>query len=86
MSDKPREAVRNAGAFLTPDMGGGVGMIPVPVNALNVGPGEPGPEDEWNMPADPADPVAPADGPVAPEAPVVEPAPAGTPNPVTHRG
>ena len=80
MSDKPRAAVRNAGAFLTPDMGGGVGMIPVPVNALNVGPGKPGPEDEWNMPADPAD------GPAAPEAPIAEPSHAGTPNPVARRG
>jgi hypothetical protein len=79
MSDKPRVAVRNAGAFLTPDMGGGVGMIPVPMNALNVGPGQPGPEDEWNMPPDPAD------GPATPEAPVAGVADDTSPSPV-HRG
>ena len=80
MSDKPRVAVRNAGAFLTPDMGGGVGMIPVPMNALNVGPGQPGPEDEWNMPPDPAD------GPATPEAPVAESADETSPSPVMHWG
>jgi hypothetical protein len=25
-------------------------MIPMPMNSLSVGPGEPGPEDEWKMP------------------------------------
>jgi hypothetical protein len=80
MSDKPRVAVRNAGAFLTPDLGGGVGLIPVPMNALSVGPGKPGPEDEWKMPADPAD------GPAVQEAPVAKPAHEGMPNPVTRRG
>jgi hypothetical protein len=63
MSDERRTAVRNAGVFLTPDMGGagggggGGGMIPVPTNALNVGPGEPGPEDEWRLPMGPIDEV-----------------------------
>ena len=80
MSDKPRVAVRNAGAFLTPDLGGGVGLIPVPMNALSVGPGKPGPEDEWNIPPDPAD------SPAAQEAPVAKPAHEGMPNPVTRRG
>ena len=80
MSDKPRVAVRNAGAFLGPDLGGGGGLISVPTNALNVGPGQPGPEDEWNMPPDPAD------GPATPEAPVAESADNTPPSRVMHRG
>jgi hypothetical protein len=60
MADPRRTAVRNAGAFLPPDLGGG-GPIPVPANALNVGPGEPGPEDEWKIPAWPEDETKPTD-------------------------
>jgi hypothetical protein len=54
MADDRRTAVKNAGAFLPPDMSGG-GMIPVPVNSMSSGPGKPGPEDEWKMPALPDD-------------------------------
>jgi hypothetical protein len=51
MSDERRTPQRNVGAFLSPtDIGGG--MIPMPMNSLIVGPGEPGPEDEWKMPLD----------------------------------
>ena len=52
MSDPRRNVQRNAGAFLSPDMGGGGGMIPVPVNSMSAGTGEPGPEDEWKIPVD----------------------------------
>ena len=61
MGDPRRTAERNAGAFLSPDLGNGGGMIPVPVNAMSVGTGEPGPEDEWKMPALPEDEVKPAE-------------------------
>jgi hypothetical protein len=62
MGDQRRTAVRNAGAFLGPDMGGGGGIIPMPVNSMSAGtgPGEPGPEDEWKIPAWPEDAVEPA--------------------------
>jgi hypothetical protein len=52
MSEPRRTAEGNAGAFLAPDMGGGGGPIAVPMNKLGVGPGEPGPEDEWTFPTD----------------------------------
>ena len=84
MGDPRRTAVRNAGAFLPPDLGGGGGMVPVPTNALNVGPGEPGPEDEWKIPAWPEDEVKPA------EEAAPEPQPAahgsGLLHRLTHRG
>jgi len=49
MGDRRREVERNAGAFL------GVSMMPIPAptNALNDGPGEPGPGDDWHMPPEP---------------------------------
>lgn len=49
MGDRRREVQRNAGAFL------GVSMMPIPApaNAINVGPGQPGPGDDWQMPAEP---------------------------------
>jgi hypothetical protein len=48
MSEPRRTAERNAGAFLGPDM-----LVPAPMNAdtAGSGPGEPGPEDEWKIPA-----------------------------------
>jgi len=55
MTDEERTAVRNAGAFLGPGMSGGGGMlVAMPMNSLNVGPGEPGPGDEWKFPEVPA--------------------------------
>jgi hypothetical protein len=83
MGDPKRTAEGNAGAFLGPDMGGGGGMIPVPMNVLSSGAGEPGPEDEWKIPS-------PAEGePGVPEATAPEPAPAshaGLLHRLTHRG
>ena len=48
MSEPRRTGTRNAGAFLGPDM-----LIPAPMNvdASASGLGEPGPEDEWVIPA-----------------------------------
>ena len=55
MSDERRTAVRNAGAFLGPGMSGGGGMlVAMPMNSLTVGPGEPGPEDDWKFPEETA--------------------------------
>jgi hypothetical protein len=48
MSGRRREPERNAGAFLGPDM-----LIPAPMHPLSVGPGKPGPEDEWKVPMGP---------------------------------
>lgn len=51
MSDEEKTAEQNAGAFLEPGMSVGGGMpVAVPIDALNVGPGEPGPGDEWKFP------------------------------------
>jgi hypothetical protein len=52
MSDRKRVAEGNAGAFLGPDM-----LVPAPMNALNDGPGRPGPEDDWKMPPPPLDEI-----------------------------
>ena len=54
MGDSRRTAERNAGAFLSPDLGSGGGIVPVPMDlAPGTGPGKPGPEDEWVMPVGP---------------------------------
>lgn len=57
MGNRRRVAERNAGAFL-----GDMTAIPLPATAANVGPGKPGPGDEWNMPPAPFDEVAGQDG------------------------
>jgi hypothetical protein len=63
MENERPEAEKNAGVFLSPtDMGGG-GFV-VPMKPLNVGPGEPGPGDEWHMPDEPAE-TSPAPQPAA---------------------
>jgi hypothetical protein len=80
MSDKRPVAVRNAGAFLGPDMGGGGGIVPAPTNALNVGPGVPGPEDEWKIPVGPIDDIP------AEREPVPVPAHEGLLHRLTHKG
>ncbi len=50
--DERPEAEKNLGLFLNPaDMWGG-GFL-VPMNPLTMGPGEPGPADEWEFPAEP---------------------------------
>ena len=50
MSDKRREAEDNAGVFLADR-----GAVVVPIHGLNVGPGRPGPGDEWHVPAGPVE-------------------------------
>jgi hypothetical protein len=51
MSDEERTPEQDADTLLGPGMsGGGVMPVAMPVNALNVGPGEPGPGDEWKFP------------------------------------
>jgi hypothetical protein len=52
MSDKRRVVETNFGLFSNGPADGGGGFL-VPMNNLNVGPGEPGPEDEWQVPAEP---------------------------------
>ena len=46
-----RVGVRNAGAFL----GDNIMAAGTPAYALNVGPGEPGPGDEWVFPTEPVE-------------------------------
>lgn len=66
---KRREIERNAGAFL----GLGVTPIPAPANALHVGPGKPGPGDDWQFPTGPLDEVVPEDEGLTPDAASTEP-------------
>ena len=54
MANKKRVAEDNLGAFLNPTDVGGGGFV-VPVQNLNVGPGKPGPGDEWHVPTGPLD-------------------------------
>jgi hypothetical protein len=55
MSNKRRVAERNAGVFLSPSGSAGEGGYVVPMDNLNVGPGKPGPGDEWHMPVAPGE-------------------------------
>jgi hypothetical protein len=55
MSNKRREVERNAGVFLSPSGSAAEGGYVVPMENLNVGPGKPGPGDEWHMPAAPGE-------------------------------
>jgi len=50
MSNKRRVAEENLGVFLSPSGVAGQGGYLVPMNNLNVGPGEPGPGDQWRVP------------------------------------
>lgn len=50
MSNKRRVAEDNAGVFLADR-----GAVVVPIHGLNVGPGKPGPEDEWKVPMGPVE-------------------------------
>jgi hypothetical protein len=52
MRNKRRVAEDNAGVFLADR-----GAIVVPIHGLNVGPGKPGPADEWKMPTGPIEAV-----------------------------
>jgi hypothetical protein len=55
--DERPEAEKNLGLFLSPSVPGGGGFL-VPMESLAVGPGEPGPEDDWAFPAEPTDEAA----------------------------
>jgi hypothetical protein len=55
MSNKRRVAERNLGLVLSPSGLAGQGGYLVPMGNLNVGPGEPGPGDEWHMPMAPGE-------------------------------
>lgn len=81
MSEPKRTAERNAGAFLG-DVG--VGLVPMPTNTLHVGPGDPGPGDEWKIPMGPVDDIAAHDDEV-PE-PVHAGHGAGLFHRLSHRG
>ena len=50
MSKKRRVAEDNAGVFLADR-----GVVVVPIHGLNVGPGKPGPGDEWIVPTGPTE-------------------------------
>lgn len=51
MSDKRRVAERNRALMINPSDTGGALMVST--NGLFVGPGEPGPGDEWHFPPQP---------------------------------
>jgi hypothetical protein len=51
MSDEKREPETKFGLYVDPSGTGGGGFV-VPMDGLNAGPGDPGPEDEWHMPAE----------------------------------
>ena len=73
MSDTERpEAEENFGLFLSPSGSAAQGGYLVPMKGLNVGPGEPGPEDEWHVP--PAESEGSA-GETVPTAGPVDPTP-----------
>jgi hypothetical protein len=61
--DERPSAERKLGLFYSPSMQGDSGFL-VPMNPSTVGPGEPGPEDEWHLPPAPeaGSPTAPAAG------------------------
>jgi hypothetical protein len=73
MSNKRRVAERNAGVFLNPSGSMGDGGYVVPMDDLNVGPGKPGPGDEWHMPMAPGEEDEGAAGRVAPASTVASP-------------
>jgi hypothetical protein len=77
MGNRRRVAERNAGAFLGPDL-----LAATPMNALNLGPGQPGPADDWRLPSEPPDEkVSREDATVesAPAAPAAQATPHGSP-------
>ena len=53
LEERP-QAQKNLGVFMSPDLGQGGGGFLVPMEPLNVGPGEPGPEDAWKLPDAPS--------------------------------
>jgi hypothetical protein len=68
MSDEKRpEAEKNLGLFMAPSGVAGGGGLFTPMNSLIVGPGEPGPGDDWEFPTEPTD------GPDAEKVPAAKP-------------
>jgi hypothetical protein len=61
MSNKRRVAEKNLGLFLNPGGAAGEGGYLVPMDDLNVGPGEPGPGDQWRVPTGPVETEADGD-------------------------
>jgi hypothetical protein len=53
--DERPQGEETFGLFLSPSDQGGGGFY-VPMRPLNVGPGEPGPGDEWHVPTEPVQP------------------------------
>jgi hypothetical protein len=51
MSSERPEAEENFGLFLSPGGAAGQGGYLVPMHPLKVGPGDPGPGDEWHVPS-----------------------------------
>lgn len=58
MSNKRRVAEKNLGLFLNPGGAASEGGYLIPMDNLNVGPGKPGPGDEWHVPTGPLDEIA----------------------------
>jgi hypothetical protein len=84
MSKRKPEAEKKLGLFFSPSGAAGDGGYMIPMGNLNVGPGEPGPGDEWHMPAEPSDGINAADeagGESVPSAGPVTPTPAPTRKP-----
>jgi hypothetical protein len=57
MSNERRVAEKNLGLFLNPGGAASEGGYLIPMNNLNVGPGKPGPGDEWHVPTGPLDEI-----------------------------
>ena len=56
--DERPQAEENLGVFLNASPSGSASGYLVPMKPLHVGPGEPGPGDEWHVPPlEPRDPV-----------------------------
>ena len=53
MDDERPVAEKNLGLFLNPGGSAAQGGYLVPMDNLNVGPGKPGPGDEWKVPMGP---------------------------------
>jgi len=54
MNDERPAAETNLGVFFNGPVEGGGGFV-VPMEPLKVGPGKPGPEDDWQMPDGPTE-------------------------------
>jgi len=52
--ERAPEGEKNLGLFMSPPTPGGGGIL-TPMNSLTVGPGEPGPGDDWEFPKEPVD-------------------------------